>query len=115
MMSTGMAHNDLDRFGAGFFTASPRQADHVGPENTEPQLFGSAPGSPAFMPSRAGRHQYQSRFGLSFEARDSTNHGCSSEVWLTTRSITSFIPRSWSAASSSCNCSCEPYVGSISW
>src|ERR687893_152188 len=26
MMSTGMAHNDLDRFGAGFFTASPRQA-----------------------------------------------------------------------------------------
>src|SRR5215212_9797274 len=27
MMSTGMAHNDLDRFGAGFFTASPRQAD----------------------------------------------------------------------------------------
>jgi len=27
MMSTGMAHNDLDRFGAGFFVASPRQAD----------------------------------------------------------------------------------------
>lgn len=27
MMSTGMAHNDLDRFGAGFFTGSPRQAD----------------------------------------------------------------------------------------
>jgi NADH-quinone oxidoreductase subunit B len=27
MMSTGMSHNDLDRFGAGFFTASPRQAD----------------------------------------------------------------------------------------
>src|SRR4028118_495295 len=27
MMSTGMAHNDLDRFGAGFSTASPRQAD----------------------------------------------------------------------------------------
>jgi NADH-quinone oxidoreductase subunit B len=27
MMSTGMAHNDLDRFGAGFFSASPRQAD----------------------------------------------------------------------------------------
>ena len=26
-------------------------------------------------------------------ARDSTNHGCSSEVWLTTRSITSFMPR----------------------
>jgi NADH-quinone oxidoreductase subunit B len=27
IMSTGMAHNDLDRFGAGFFAASPRQAD----------------------------------------------------------------------------------------
>ena len=27
MMSTGMAHNDLDRFGAGFFAAFPRQAD----------------------------------------------------------------------------------------
>src|SRR4028118_1600654 len=27
MMSTGMAHNDLGRVGAGFFTASPRQAD----------------------------------------------------------------------------------------
>lgn len=27
MMSTGMAHNDLDRFGAGFFVGSPRQAD----------------------------------------------------------------------------------------
>ena len=27
MMSTGMAHNDLERFGAGFFAGSPRQAD----------------------------------------------------------------------------------------
>lgn len=27
MMSTGMAHNDLERFGAGFFTATPRHAD----------------------------------------------------------------------------------------
>jgi NADH-quinone oxidoreductase subunit B len=27
MMSTGRAHNDLDRFGAGFFTASAWQAD----------------------------------------------------------------------------------------
>lgn len=27
MMSTGMAHNDLDRFGAGFFSGSPRQSD----------------------------------------------------------------------------------------
>ena len=30
-------------------------------------------------------------------SRDSTNHGCSSEVWLTTRSITSLMPRSCSA------------------
>jgi NADH-quinone oxidoreductase subunit B len=27
MMATGMSHNDLDRFGAGFFPASPRQSD----------------------------------------------------------------------------------------
>jgi NADH-quinone oxidoreductase subunit B len=26
-MSIGMAHNDLDRFGAGSFTVSPRQAN----------------------------------------------------------------------------------------
>src|SRR5918992_816305 len=38
MMSTGMAHNDLDRFGAGFFAASPRQADVMivsGPVSTK--------------------------------------------------------------------------------
>ena len=51
-------------------------------------MFGSAP-------SRASRQRYQSRFGLSRDDRDSTNHGCSSEVWLTTRSITSFIPSAW--------------------
>ena len=34
------------------------------PPNAEPQLVGSAPGSPASWPSRGGRHQYQSRFGL---------------------------------------------------
>ena len=50
------------------------------------------------MPARGGRHQYQSRFGLSGDERDSTNHGCSSDVWLTTRSMTSFIPRSCTAA-----------------
>ncbi|CAN5895751.1 hypothetical protein BH23ACT11_BH23ACT11_26320 [soil metagenome] len=27
MMASGMGHNDLDRFGAGFFPATPRQAD----------------------------------------------------------------------------------------
>jgi hypothetical protein len=50
------------------------------------------------MCARGGRHQYQSRLGLSREDRDSTNHGCSSEVWLTTRSMISFMSRSWSAA-----------------
>ena len=40
-------------------------SSHADPEKNEPQLFGSAPGSPAAIPSRGGRHQYQSRFGLS--------------------------------------------------
>ena len=42
-------------------------------------------------PSRSARRRhgrpaemYQSRFGLSRAERDSTNQGCSSEVWLTT-------------------------------
>ena len=61
-----------------------------------------------------GRHQYQSRLALSTLERDSTNHGCSSDVWLTTRSITSFMPRSCIAASSSSNCSSVPNVGSMS-
>ncbi len=78
-------------------------ASHAEPEKYERQSFGSA------------RHQYQSRFGLSLEARDSSNHACSSEVWLTTRSITSFIPRSCTPASSASNPSSVPKTGSTSW
>ena len=88
---------------------------HAGPEKTDAQLVGSAPGSPPAYPSRGGRHQYQSRFGLSCDDRDSVNQACASLVWLTTRSITSFIPRACSAATSSSSCSNEPNSGSTSW
>ena len=72
------------------------------PEKYDAQLFGRS------------RHQYQSRFGLSRLARDSANHGCSSEVWLTTRSRISFMPRSWTAASSASKSASVPNVGSMS-
>ena len=39
----------------------------------------------------------------------------SSEVWLTTMSMMSFIPRSWMAASSVSNRSIDPNVGPMSW
>ena len=73
---------------------------------------GSAPGVPGSWPSRAGRHTYQSR--LSDPGwRDSVNHACSSEVWLTTRSITSFMPRECTAATSSSKSSIVPNMGSM--
>ena len=41
---------------------------------------------------------YQSLFGLSWLSRDSWNHGWSDEVWLTTRSTMTRIPRSCAAS-----------------
>lgn len=85
------------------------------PEKNECQLVGSAPGCPGAMPSRGGRHQYQSRFGESTDDRLSTNHGCSSDVWFTTRSMTSLIPRACIAAISSSRSASVPNTGSTSW
>ena len=65
-------------------------------ERPTPSWSARPPRCPGSKPSRAGRHKYQSRFGDA-GSRDSTNHGCSSEVWLTTRSMTSLMPRSCSA------------------
>ena len=49
-------------------------------------------------PSGAGsRQMYQSRLGLSREARDSMNHGCWSEVWFGTKSRITFSPRACAA------------------
>ena len=45
-------------------------------------------------------HTYQSAFGLSRLWRDSTNQGCSSDVWLMTRSATTRMPRVWASVSS---------------
>ena len=79
-------------------------SSHAEPENAERQSLGGS-----------SRHQYQSRFGFSRDARDSTNHGCCDEVWLTTRSITSFIPRAWISPSSRSNSASVPNTGSMSW
>ena len=83
-------------------------------ENSAYQFVGSAPGCPGVAPSRGGRHQYQSRFGLSSLDRDSTNHGCSSEVWLMTTSIISFMSRRCSSAISSSRSASVPNTGSTS-
>ncbi len=75
-------------------------SSQAGPEKIEAQFVGSAPGSPGRCPGRGGRHQYQSRLGSSRDERDATNQGCSSDVWLTTRSMTSRMPRACSASTS---------------
>jgi len=65
-------------------------------------------------PSRAGsRQMYQSRLGLSREARLSTNQGCWSEVWFGTRSRISFRPLSCAAAISASKSSIVPNSGSM--
>ena len=38
-------------------------------------------------------HTYQSRYGESGEEHADWNHGCWSEVWLTTRSMITLMPR----------------------
>ena len=43
---------------------------------------------------------YQSAFGLSRPWRDSTNQGCSSDVWLITRSAMTRMPRAWASVRS---------------
>jgi hypothetical protein len=78
-------------------------SSHAEPEKAEAQLLGRS------------RHQYQSRFGLSLEERDSTNHGCSSDVWLTTRSMISRMPRPCTSSSRPSKVSSVPNVGSMSW
>ena len=76
---------------------------HAGPEKKLCQSFGSR------------RQMYQSRFEPVSDERDSTNHGCSSLVWLTTRSITSRMPRAWTAAISASRSARVPNIGSTSW
>ena len=73
-------------------------------------------------PVRARLHPFARRappvpvpLGESFDERDSTNHGCSSEVWLTTRSMTIRMPRAWACSRSSSKSSRVPNVGSMSW
>ena len=77
------------------------------------------------LPRRAGERRASSCWALGatstsrasgcrWSERDSTNHGCSSEVWLTTRSMISRMPRSWTSASSASRSSSVPNIGSMS-
>ena len=66
-------------------------------------------------PSGAGsRHTYQSRWALSRDDAASTNHGCWSEVWLGTQSMTTRMPRSWASATRASKSARSPKSGSTS-
>ena len=60
------------------------------------------------------RQMYQSRLGLSRDERLSTNQRCLSELWLGTKSSSSFIPREWSAPSNRSKAARSPNIGSTS-
>ncbi|HVL04718.1 MAG TPA: hypothetical protein VM388_01940 [Acidimicrobiales bacterium] len=63
---------------------------HASPPKAAFQLLGLVVGSPSTQ-------MYQSRLGLSRPDRDSTNHGCWSEVWFGTQSTITWMPR-WCAS-----------------
>jgi hypothetical protein len=83
---------------------------HAGPtaSNSDIQLFG---GPPSEAPSR---QTYQSRLGLSRDARDSTNHSWRSELWFGTQSTTTRMPRACDASTSRSKSSSVPKIGSTS-
>ena len=62
----------------------------------------------------ASRQTYQSRLGFSRLERDSTNHGCWSELWFGTQSSTILISRAWHCAISSSRSPSVPKTGSTS-
>ena len=82
---------------------SPRRAPTSGPRSTSATRWARR----ATSTSRAS--------GCRGSSATRGNHGCCAEVWLTTRSITSFIPRAWMAASRRSKSSSEPNVGSMPW
>lgn len=55
---------------------------------------------------------YQSRYGESGDDRAAWNHGCWSEVWFTTRSMITRMPRFWAWCSSSAKSPRVPKRGS---
>ena len=83
---------------------------HDGPtaRNCDVQSLG---GPPSAVPSR---HTYQSRFALSRLARESSNHGCWSDVWFGTQSMTTRMPRAWQVSTSASKSASVPKTGSTS-
>jgi hypothetical protein len=57
-------------------------------------------------------HTYQSRYGESGEEQAARNQGCSSDVWLSTRSIITRMPRFSAWCSSSAKSPMVPRRGS---
>ena len=60
------------------------------------------------------RQTYQSRLGSSRELREAWNHGCWSEVWFGTQSMTIRMPRAWHSATRWSKSSSVPKIGSTS-
>ena len=83
---------------------------HAAPtaSNVERQSFGGR------RRARPSRQTYQSRFGSSRDERDSTNHGCRSDVWFGTQSTTTLMPRAWPPAISRSKSASVPNTGSTS-
>ena len=62
-------------------------------------------------PGAGSRHTNQSRRGLSRDDRDSTNHGCSLETWLGTKSTSTRRPRACARSTSRSKSSSVPNIG----
>ena len=79
----------------------------AGLPNRATQLLGGwPPGFPSLQ-------MYQSRLGDVREDLESTNHLCWSEVWFTTRSRITRMPRFRPSATSRSKSDSVPYMGSI--
>ncbi len=74
----------------------------------------ASPPNDAFQLFGESRQMYQSRLAQSREDRESTNHGCSAEVWLGTQSTITRMPRRWASASTRSKSSRVPNTGSTS-
>src|SRR6266700_2546582 len=85
--------------------ASHSQAD---PPKWLTQLLGGVP------PGLASAQIYQCRRDASLEERDSRNQGCSSELWLITKSMMTLIPYRCACCISSSNVARSPKIASTS-
>ncbi len=95
--------------------AGVRSNCQAGPRESRPSCWARRRGRRRSCPAGAAATSTSRASGRCGLERDATNHGCSSEVWLTTRSMTSFMPRSWIAARRASKSASVPNTGSMSW